>query len=136
MSRGLQVSGIISFEAWPRLDQRADGPNVRDQFVEHFQPLRHQLAIQAGHARKVPSRPVEARDQSTLHWINPNTEYNRDRSGGRLGCLPSCSERNDHRYLSGNEFGGKRWQSLILTVRPPKLDRYVPALHKAFAPQP
>ena len=85
-----------------KVDQHRYDPRLRQQFVQHFEPLRTDLGIEIGHPRHVAAGPVEARDQSGLHRIDGNPEDDRNRRRRRLGSQGRgrTAGRDDHVHMT------------------------------------
>ena len=95
-----------------------------------FQPLWRYLHVQARHACKVTSRPVQALDKSNCDWIGTHLEDYWDCCGRRL-CRERCgsaSWRDNHGHLTTYQICRQRRQSIVLTFRPAKFDRDISTL--------
>src|SRR6516164_5752778 len=80
----LHIPGLAFDARIGGIDEEADEPRLRDQFVNKLQPFRSQLPTQGARAREVAPGMVEARDQSERYRINPDVENYRNRGGRRL----------------------------------------------------
>src|SRR5262245_47051076 len=80
----LTRTGLGIRVAW--VNEKPDRPCVGNDFAEQFQSLRRKLPAQAGHARNVAARPVEAGDKADPDWITSHLKDDRYGSRRNLYC--------------------------------------------------
>ena len=57
-----------------RIDEHGNVRRAGHHLMQHLEPLRPYLYIQAGHARQVAAGPIQAGDKSNIDRINRYTE--------------------------------------------------------------
>src|SRR5262249_7889173 len=99
---------------------------------QQFERVGGHVHGQGGHAGEVAARSVEASDKSKLDRVVCYLKH--DRNGRRRRLRGQCRRNaggHNHRYLTPNEIGGQRRQSIVLIVSPAVLDRDVLAGDKS-----
>ena len=79
----------------------------------------------------VTSRPIKACDKSSLTGSSPS-EHDRDRRVATFAAIATRSPgRGNHCHLATDQIGRQCWQSIVVALGRPVLDRDVPTLEKA-----
>jgi hypothetical protein len=87
--------------------------------MQEPEQLRRKGHIKIAHARDVATRPVETGNEAEFDWVATDREGDRYRRCCRLGRnCPGGIERRDDRYLTANQIGRKRWQTIEPTFGP------------------
>ena len=86
--------------------------------MQHLDLLgRHRLFRHAD-AGKVAARSVETGDKACGDWIGTRSEYNRNGCGRRLGREHSRkAECRNRGHIALDQFGGERWQPIVMPLR-------------------
>src|SRR5262245_19698679 len=105
-----------------RVDEEPNDVGRGDELMQQLQPLWSDFYTQAGSAGDIAARPVKACHQAELHRIEAGGEHN---GNCRRRC-PCGQHRNaiccDRVDLTADQLGRQRWQTIVLTLRPPILD--------------
>jgi hypothetical protein len=92
--------------------------------MQPFQPLRHYLNIQLGHARDIAAWPVKAGDEAKAHRVTTRLEDDRNGRGPSLGRKRRRSSgRGNHGDLTMSQISHQRRQ-LINSVLCPAILNY------------
>src|SRR5262249_23455377 len=91
-------------------------------------PLCLQRAEEEGDAREVAAWLVKTLHQAKVNRIASRDEDDwngRGRRHGRPGRGDPTTCRNDHRHLAANQICRQRWELIIVTQRPAKIDLHI-----------
>src|SRR5262249_22792208 len=119
--------GIVRIDKQPKLRNRWD------KLLHQPKLFGYQQVGQKAHTGGVPTGPIETGDQSKLHWVCANREYNRNGRGGSLGRKSSggCISRGDYAHLLANQLSRQSRQSIKVVVGPTVFNHHVPTLNVA-----
>ena len=127
----LQLSGFaLGKNGVGRVAEVSDRRGLRHQFEQQIKALSSHFGPHEVDAGDISARPIETIDEANPDRVGSLQKNDRDRLGRRFGCKRTlCAfQRNDHRYLTANQFSGQRCQLVVFTMCIPVFDRYVPAL--------
>ena len=127
----LQLSGFaLGKNGVGRVAEVSDRRGLRHQFEQQIKALSSHFGRHELDAGDISARPIETIDEANPDRVGSLQKNDRDRLGRRFGCKRTlCAfQRNNHRYLTANQFSGQRCQLIVFTMCIPVFDRYVPAL--------
>src|SRR5215831_18096592 len=107
--------------------------------MQQFKPLCLQRAEEEADARQVAAWLVETFHQAKVNRIASRDE---DNWNGRRCCLSragrgnSATGCNDHRHLAANQITRQRWELIVVTQRPAKIDLHILSIEVAEFAQP
>src|SRR5215467_3673753 len=107
--------------------------------MQQFKPLCLQRAEEEGDAREVAAWLVKTLHQAKVNRIASRDEDDwngRGRRHGGSGRGDSTTCRNDHRHLAANQIRRQRWELIIVTQRPAKIDLHILPIEIAEFAQP
>ena len=101
--------------------------------MEHLEPFRSEFDSENANPRYVPARAVKARHQTEFDRIAAEREDNWNCRGRRLGRQhgTAASRRDNDRYATSHKIRRQCLKSVIATLGPTKLYRYVLSLGEA-----
>ena len=101
----------------------------RHQFQQQFETLCSHFDPKQDDAGGISAGLVETADEPDPDRVGGLHKDDRDRLGRSFGCKRTSRalQSNDHRYLTANQLGDQRRESIVLTLRPEVLERHVPA---------
>src|SRR6516164_7028985 len=123
----LQLTQFLQriWAAW--MSEQRNHAHIRDKLARKLKSLPAESRADEGDAGDVATRPVKARDETSLDRIECCDEDNgncRGRDLRRERC--GSSQRRDQVHPPVHKIGRKCGQSIILTIRQALLDHYVP----------
>src|SRR5262245_6429940 len=107
--------------------------------MQQFNPPALQRAQEEADARQVAAWLVKTFHQAKVNRIASRDENDWD---GRRCCLSRAGRRNsatgcnDHRHLAANQVPRQRWELIVVTQRPAKIDLHILSIEIAEFAQP
>src|SRR5262245_7208001 len=101
--------------------------------MEKSQPLRRNLLGEKTDPGGVAVRPGKTGDKTKRDRVSAAAEDDRDRCGGRFGCLNSSGRagRSDNGDATADEVSNQRRYAIVSAVQPMVPDPHVPPLREA-----
>ena len=113
-----------------RIHKYAEGSRLGRQFRQQLKTFLVELGTKDRESCEIAARVSQAVDQPPRNRVDPNDEYDRDRSAGFAGRARSRNpaRRENHIHFPRDEFGGQARQPVKMCFRPAIFDREVVAV--------
>jgi hypothetical protein len=120
-----------------RIAEVSDRFGRRHSFEEKLEALSGHFSQQEIDACEISIGSVETTNKTDSNGIGTLHKDDRDCLGGRFGRERGICAfyRDKDRYLTADQFGDERWQSIVSALSPPVFDRNGTALHVAGVPK-
>jgi len=129
----LDIAQLIRGRQKSRIQQGAEKGSARHELMHEADPLGLQLIGQQSEASRIAAGSVQTLDQTGLDRVAAHSEDDWDR-----GCRTLCHDRgivttDSHQdgHVTTDKVGRERWQPIVFTMGPAKLESYVATFHEA-----